>query len=136
MCIKNLRLVVRPAGSEWERHCHWKGATPPVRISTILGGEVRLAEYHVVLAPGVSGWSNAEPSPVVSEILRHESDHLWDWMMGVSPLHLAANERRALRGDMIIHRVYRDLGKPLPNPFLYPEAEKPHAAAQLARIFR
>lgn len=118
MCIKNLRLVTRPEGAAWGRHCHWKGATPPVRFSGLLG-EVRLAEYHIVVAPGITGWSNTTPDATLAEILRHEADHLWDWMMDESPLNVLENERRARRGDMLIDRIGRDHGAPLPNPFFY-----------------
>lgn len=118
MCIKNVRLVQRPAGTKWHRHCHWKGATPPVRFSGFLG-EVRLSEYHMVIAPGITNWSNARPDSALAEIVRHEADHLWDWMMNVSPTDVAHNERRAVRGDAVIDRVYEAHGKALPSPFFY-----------------
>lgn len=121
MCIKNLRLVQRPDRSAWDRHCHWKGATPPTRFSGLLG-EVRLTEYHIVVAPGITRWSNVEPDAALAEILRHEADHLWDWMMDESPLNVLENERRARRGDILVDRHARHAGAPLPNPFVYPAA--------------
>lgn len=131
MCIRNVRLVKRPPGSPWRDHCHWKGATPPVRLSGILG-EVRLSEYHMVIAPGITGWTNAQPNPVVARILRHESDHLWDWMMNVSPLHVRANERRVVGGDSAVARHYRDHDMSLPNPFVYGGASGEGARAMAA----
>lgn len=114
LCLRDLRLVVRPAGGRWSEGCDWGGVTPPVAVEGWLG-EVRLAEFHMIIAPGVADATTGR----VAQLLRHESDHLWDWMMGQA-FHFTANERRALGGDALVRHAYAAHQQRWPVPFGYP----------------
>lgn len=116
-CLRDLRLVSRPAGADWAEVCDFGGATPPTRMAGFLG-ELRHRQSHVLVAPGIARWSNARPDARLAEVLRHESDHLWDWAMG-QHVDVFPNERRAQLGDDIVGNEYRNRSAALPNPFLY-----------------
>lgn len=112
-CIRDLRLVQRRPG-RWGDSCDWSGVTPPVELAGFLG-EIRSKEFHMLVAPGVAG----NGGPGVARALRHESDHLWDWMMG-QEFDFVANERRAQAGDAVVSTVHKVQGHAWPAPFGYP----------------
>ena len=120
-CVRNLRLVRRARGP-WATSCDWSGATPPVVFKSFLG-EIRSKSFHLLVAPGVSPnprSTSADHARRVAEVLRHEADHLWDWMMGQS-FDFVANEQRAQAGDALVQRRYRSEGLPWPVAFRYPQ---------------